>query len=191
MENYIKHLQDNEEEALISVMAFMSYNPSIGRALEKGGVKRFQIIAVSLVKRLAGLSEKDAFEALHNEYVQKIIDSFKTSKGSRPSYGQAQKPINVFLKVYVDWAAKPDAATRQQLLPLLHVPLDSIIMRTIKKKFQILYDTDIRPRVVPGPQEFSLSKIDREIYSRWQTFFRRMHPEKPILFDIVWAINRN
>jgi hypothetical protein len=37
-----------------------------------------------------------------------------TSEGKQISYGQAQKPINVFLKVYVDWAGLPkiEVATR-------------------------------------------------------------------------------
>ena len=41
-DNLIKVLLENEEKCIVEVMAFMSYNPSIGRDLEKGGVKKFQ-----------------------------------------------------------------------------------------------------------------------------------------------------
>jgi hypothetical protein len=32
----------------------------------------------------------------------------RTAQRRRTSYGQAQKAVNVFLKVYVDWAKLPD-----------------------------------------------------------------------------------
>ena len=37
-------------------------------------------------------------------------DISETSRGKSISYGEAQKPVNVFFKVYVDWAKLPNPA---------------------------------------------------------------------------------
>ncbi len=50
------------------------------------------------------------------------------------SYGQAQKPVNVFLKVYVDWAKLPDRKTAIRLAKYLHVPLDSVVMGRVRRE---------------------------------------------------------
>ncbi|MGH7410438.1 MAG: hypothetical protein ACREJ6_05170, partial [Candidatus Methylomirabilis sp.] len=52
----IKKLLGQESEAVVRVMAFMSYNPSIGRVLQKGGVTIFQEMAVKKVQRLANIA---------------------------------------------------------------------------------------------------------------------------------------
>jgi len=97
---------------------------------------------------------------------------------------------NVFFKVYLDWARKPDDQTRARLLPHLHVPLDSIVMKTVKKQYLNWYNSEIKPLIDVPQQEFSLSKIGQDLYMRWLAFFRQQYPEKPLLFDIVWGINR-
>ena len=42
MDKYIQELLNSESNSIIEVMAFMSYNPSIGRVFETGGVKVFK-----------------------------------------------------------------------------------------------------------------------------------------------------
>lgn len=171
-------------------MAFMSYNPSIGRVFEKGGVKKFQRVAVKIVGQLPTVKAQEDFDTLHDECVNKLISNIETCLGSRASYGQAQKPINVFLKLYVDWAHRPNASLRKMLVPWLHVPLDSILMETIKQKYSEWYVKHITPFIKEKTQAFSLSKIDKRMYYRWQTFFRSKCPKKPLVFDIAWALNR-
>ena len=51
--------------------------------------------------------------------------------------GRAQKPLNVFLKVYVAWARLPNATVAEMLDQLLHVPLDSVLMGFLKKEFRV------------------------------------------------------
>lgn len=51
MDKFIEELKKREEQSIIEVMAFMSYNPSIGRVLEKGGVKIFQEMAIQKVSK--------------------------------------------------------------------------------------------------------------------------------------------
>ncbi len=190
MDSFVSQLLDSENSVVTEVMAFMSYNPSIGRVLEKGGVAKFQKMMSSLVEKLPKVHSQGDFDDLHRECVSNLLAKFRTSRNLQPSYGQGQKPINVFFKVYVDWARKPDDQTRIRLLPHLHVPLDSIVMKTIKKKYPNWYTSAVKPLIKAPLQEFSLSKIDEEIYLLWQAFFREQHPEKPLVFDVVWGTKR-
>jgi hypothetical protein len=190
MDAFVKALFDSEDAIVTEVMAFMSYNPSIGRVLEQGGVAKFQKMMRTVVEKLPRVQSHDEFDELHKGCVSELLSTFRTSRNSQPSFGQGQKPINVFFKVYVDWAGKPDSATRTRLLPYLHVPLDSIVMRTIKKQYSQWYKSRVRPLIKTPLQEFSLSKIDEGLYRVWQEFFREQHPEKPLLFDVVWATKR-
>lgn len=190
MDNFVEQLVASEAAVVTEVMAFMSYNPSIGRVLEKGGVVKFQDMMTDVVEKLPKVQSQKDFDALHRECVSNLLANFRTSRDSQPSYGQGQKPVNVFFKVYVDWARKPEDQTRTRLLPHLHVPLDSIVMKTIKKQYPNWYKSAIKPLIKAPLQEFSLSKIDEELYTRWQAFFREQHPEKPLVFDVVWGMKR-
>ena len=183
MDEFIEELKKREKQSIIEVMAFMSYNPSIGRVLEKGGVKVFQEMAIQKVDELKGINTKEEFDAFHKEWMSKFIEKIKTNKNLKCSYGQAQKAINVFLKLFVDWASLPDEDTAKKILPFLHVPLDSILMKTVSKNYTGFYKQI-------NNQSFSLSKVDETMYAKWQNFFREKYPDKPLLFDIAWAINR-
>jgi hypothetical protein len=189
MDKFIEELKKREEQSIVEVMAFMSYNPSIGRVLEKGGVKVFQEMAIQKVIKLKEIKTKEDFDTLHKEWILEFIDKIKTNKNLKSSYGQAQKAINVFLKLFVDWANLPDEKTAKKILPFLHVPLDRIIMKTISKKYVDFYKQEIKP-LQKSNQTFSLSVVHENIYMKWQNFFRIKYPEKPLLFDIIWAINR-
>ncbi len=189
-DDFISKLIASEDNSITSVIAFMTYNPSIGRVLEAGGVAKFQQIALDLVTRLPSIRSDDDFDSLHHTTVRKIIRTFKTARGERLSYGQAQKPLNVFLKVYVDWAHRPSNKLRSHLLPILHVPLDRVLMKAIKGNFTAWYKKEIHPHVCLPQRAFSISRIDKKMYDRWQTFFRATYPKKPLIFDIAWALNR-
>ncbi len=190
MDNFVAQLLASEGAVVTEVMAFMSYNPSIGRVLQKGGVVKFQEMMKSVVEKLPKVQSQGDFDDLHRECVSSLLATFKTSRGLEPVYGQGQKPINVFFKVYVDWARKPNDQTRIRLLPHLHVPLDSIVMKAIKKQYPEWYNPTVKPLIKAPLQEFSLSKIDEELYLLWQAFFRKQHPEKPLVFDVVWGMRR-
>jgi len=190
MDPFLLKLLNAETSSVTSVMAFMSYNPSIGRVLQKGGVKNFQAMMIQIIPKLAYVQTQEDFDSLHDKCVLKLLRDLKTSKGSTPSYGQIQKPVNVFFKVYVDWSSKPNEKTRKSLLPHLHVPLDSILMKSIKTEYPDWYKGQIKPYIKVMQQEFSLSKIDKPTYLKWQLFFRSNYPTKPLIFDIAWAMNR-
>lgn len=144
----------------------------------------------------------------------RILADFKTAKDEKLSYGQAQKPLNVFLKVYVDWAKLPSRELAEKLTPALHCPLDSVVMKFIKREFPDVYKERIasvrrhkldrvaeRAREIAGRSsravaqrivgnEFSLAAIDREIYLQWQALFRSLWPGKPGQLDLIWTLER-
>lgn len=186
-DNFCKRLLKGERGAIVRVMAFMTYNPSIGRVLESGGVEKFSDIARRLVSEVEGVPTRAAFDRLHTRYVEAVVRTIRTSRGGTASYAQAAKPINVFLKVYVDWAAQLGRRVRAHLLPFLHVPLDSVLIRAIQEAYPDWYRREIYPVV---RNRVSLSHIDRDLYWKWQEHFRSRWPEKPLLFDIAWALGR-
>jgi hypothetical protein len=106
------------------------------------------------------------------------------------SVGQAQKAINVFLKVYVDWARLPDRLTADRIVPYIHVPLDSILMKSIMCRFPSFKKNNIQGILQERNYSYSLSEINRRKYGLWQRFFRESHSPKPIIFDVIWALER-
>jgi len=211
----VRLLSGKEPEAITRTMAMMAYNPSIGRVLQSGGVGKFADLVVEMMPKFYGLVTREHFETIHAQTCERILASFKTSKGKSLSYGQAQKPWNVFLKVYVDWAKRPDPELAVKLTPLLHVPLDSLVMKFMAREFRVDYDTriarlrrqfaeraterlgkhlpDATPRAVSRAllgTEFSLLGMDKEMYLAWQEFLRSLWPGKPVMLDIIWVLER-
>ena len=209
----VQLITGKEPEAITRTMALMAYIPSIGRVLEAGGVAKFADLVVEMVHKFYGLVTREHFETIHAQTCDRIIASFKTNKGESLSYGQAQKPWNVFLKVYVDWAGRPTPDLAQKLAPLLHVPLDSVVMRFFAQEFPEDYDARIArlrrqlieraaqrlPRQVSATPrmigqallggEFSLG-MNKEIYLAWQQFLRSLWPGKPVVLDTIWFLKR-
>lgn len=126
-------ISGKEPEAITRTFGMMAYIPAIGRVLEKGGVDRFADLMVQTIPKFYGLASRDAFNAIHAQPCEAILSLFKTRRSETLSYGQAQKPLNVFLKVYVDWAKQPTRELAEKLTPLLHVPLDSLLMGFISR----------------------------------------------------------
>lgn len=210
----IQLIFNKEPEAVTRTMAMMAYNPSIGRVLEAGSVEKFADLEVEMVPKFYGLVTREHFDAIHAQTCDRIIASFKTNKGENLSYGQAQKPWNVFLKMYVDWAKRPDPELAAKLAPLLHVPLDSVVMRFFAQEFREDYEVRIArlrrqlierasqrlPKLVSGAtprligqallgNEFSLG-MNKEIYLAWQEFLRSLSPGKPAVLDTIWFLKR-
>lgn len=204
-------LTGKEPEAIIRTLAMMAYIPAIGRAFEKGGVDRFADLMVETIPKFYGLVSRERFDAIHAATCELILSSFKTNRGGTLSYGQAQKPLNVFLKVYVDWAGQPNADLAKKLRPHLHVPLDSLLMGFIAREFPDEYQSSIvslrdrlatwvagrlekaTPKMVSRAwgNEFSLTAVaTKDIYLAWQDLLRKLYPGKPVQLDIIWVLER-
>jgi len=205
-----------EPEAIARTLAMMAYNPAIGRVLSKGGVKQFQDLVWEIVPKLYHVqASREQFDKLHAETCHQIIATFRTNRQESLSYGQAQKPLNVFLKVYVDWAKQPTREVADKLAPFLHVPLDRLLMEFFSRELPHEYQSHIavlrrqriertaeRLAMVTGKKhsraltgavignEFSLGSIDTETYFAWQELFRALYPAKPVMLDIIWFAER-
>lgn len=211
----VQLLVGREPEAILRTLAMMAYNPAIGRVLEEGGVVRFADLMNEMVPQLYGAqSSRQDFDNWHGGTCRRLLETLKTARGQTLSYGQAQKPLNVFLKVYVDWAKQPTRELADKLLPWLHVPLDSVLMKFTRREFKTEYEARItalrqqrierltdRLKRTPVPStrglarrlvgnEFSLAAIDKETYLAWQELFRELWPGKPVELDIIWALER-
>jgi len=210
----INELKQNEENAILETFAMMVYIPSIGRVLEKGGIDKFTKIMLKEVKNLEKINSQDEFDNFHDSVINLIMKEIKTKKGEPQSYGQAQKPLNVFLKVYVDWTCRPNLKKSEQLRVFLHVPLDSILMGEIKNKYPNEYEKHVVTtynsvrdslrkidlykkfgesglRILIKPSDFSLNKIIyKKMYYAWQYCLRAIYPEKPVLLDVLWSLKR-
>lgn len=206
----INLLVGHEEDAIIRTLAMMAFIPAIGRVLEEDSVDRFADLMVEIVPKFYGLVTAEHFDLVHAETCDRILSSFKTArKKDLLSYGQAQKPLNVFLKIYVDFAKKPTTELAEKLVPLLHVPLDSLLMGFIKREFPQEYENRVGrlrqqlierlserlrtsktvARGVLG-NEFSLTAINKEMYLAWQELLRSLWPGKPVMLDMIWVSER-
>jgi hypothetical protein len=211
MRDLIAMINGKEPEGILRTLAMMAYNPAIGRVLEKGAVDRFADLMVQTVPKFYGLVSRGRFDEVHAEACEQILMLFKTNRGNTLSYGQAQKPLNVFLKVYVDWARQPSKELADRLTPLLHVPLDSLLMGFIAREFTEQYGSLIAPirkrlaclisqRMKAAEKnvermllsdEFSLVGLNREMYQAWQELLRRLYPAKPVALDLIWVSERS
>jgi len=210
----IDELKSKENTAIIEGLAMMSYVLSIGRVFEKGGVDKFIEIALNQNPKLKEIKTQKEFDNFHNECINQIIKTIRTAKGKWASYGQAQKPLNVFLKVFIDWTRR--AENTDDLRALLHVPLDSILMNEIKNKYpgefkgfvedryceirktfkdnyesKVAKTTDAEMHTIINSNNFKLERIFlKDMYYAWQNCLRAIYPERPVLLDVLWSINR-
>ena len=124
----------------------MTFNPSIGRVLARGSVGKFKSMAWQIVGTLSRVRDQQTFDRFHHRLVLRTLRTItRTSRRKHLSYGQAQKAVNVFLKVYVDWAKLPGKATAIRLGRLLHVPLDSIVMDQVRREHRRLHERIVAP----------------------------------------------
>ena len=187
----VSWLKKNEQRAINETIAMMSYNPSIGRVLKAGGVIKFKEIAIRKIKLLENIRNQGQFDKFHNRFVLDVMKNIKkTSSGKRISYGHGQKPINVFLKLYIDWACQPNRQIATKLKRFLHVPLDYWVMWYIKDERRNDFSKIIKPvyrKKSIGTADLSLGSIDKDIYLAWQKLCRRIYSVRPILLDVIWA----
>jgi hypothetical protein len=185
-------LEANRNRAVIEGLAMMTFNPSIGRVLARGSGLKFKRIARRGLRTLVHLRDQAAFDRFHHRLVLRTHRMIRrTARQRRVSYGQAQKAVNVFLKVYVDWASLPDRRTAIRLTKFLHVPLDSIVMSRVREEHRDAHER-IVAKIYRGqgqwPSDLRLTIINRRMYRAWQDLFRKVHPRRPINLDVIWSL---
>ncbi|MFH1560043.1 MAG: hypothetical protein ABID84_01340 [Chloroflexota bacterium] len=198
----IADLKKRESEFVSKGIAMMTFNPSIGRVMEKGTVRKFEELAWEEVQKLVRVKSLGEFDEFHDDFVSKVMEAIATNKGAKVSYGEAQKPINVFLKVYVGWAHLPDSTTADRLRPFLHVPLDSVMMKNFRKDFPIPYNQFVLTTIDAIRRKANIEELSDRVflslnmilikdhYYAWQKLFRNLYPESPVFLDFVWSLER-
>jgi hypothetical protein len=190
--SFLAGLQGRECESIVKGLASLTFLRSQGRTLEKGSQKKFLDFTWDvLVPMLPAIKTRSEFDEKHRAWVEALRRKLVTQKGQPASYGQGQKSLNVFLKFYVDWASRPDPDTSTRLRPWLHCPLDKVVMKGLAEEFLGDYRSRLRPLHRGSPQQrFSLSKMTEEAYLAWQDWIRELSPQKPVLVDVSWALER-
>jgi hypothetical protein len=211
MEDYselIARCKKYEKESLIKGVAMGAVILSrMGPIYEKGAITKFQNIAVKFSTELEDINTITDFDNFHESFMKYFQNEIKDQDGGWLSYGEAQKAINVFLKNYVGKHNHPDLITANRISPFLHVPLDSVMIKYFRKNHKTDYNQYIAPTHIKVNLEFKASRptstgkipdselsklkyIFEEVYMAWQRWFRDIYPEKPILLDTIWALER-
>jgi hypothetical protein len=178
------------------------------KRLERNFFAKFQEMSYPFALKLQSVRSAEEFNLFHRSYIQAFRQEIKTRGGTIVCYGEAQKPINIFLKEYVEKSKLLDAGLSARLSPWLHVTLDGVVIMYMQSFFREEYDGYITPVTrtsglidtlrIPQFRERDLSEslqrqlmfINREIYDAWQTWFRRISPDRPVLLDTIWSIAR-
>jgi hypothetical protein len=178
------------------------------KRLERQFFPKFQELSFIFALKLKSVSSRQEFDLFHRSFIQAFRRDIKTSGGTIVSYGEAQKPVNIFLKEYVERSKLLDAALADRLSPMLHVTLDGIIIMYMQSFFREdfnsfiapvsqvcglidIYDiTQYRNKDISESLQNQLMFINHEVYTAWQSWFRSILPERPVLLDTVWSIAR-
>ncbi|RJO62535.1 MAG: hypothetical protein C4542_03345 [Dehalococcoidia bacterium] len=178
------------------------------KRLERQFFPKFQELSFRFALRLKSVSSREEFDLFHRSYIQAFRQDIKTRGGTIVSYGEAQKPVNIFLKEYVEKSKLMDAALAERLSPLLHVTLDGIIIMYMQSFFREDYNAFIAPvskhcglidtfditqyrnKDISESLQNQLMFINHEVYTAWQSWFRNISPGRPVLLDTVWSIAR-
>lgn len=184
-------LKDYEREAIDRTILMMAYNPSCARIFSKEANKEIKKRIFSIIDLLPEIKTQDEFNTKHKIILDEIVNDIRNYRENNPSgrisYGQAQKGLNVFLKVYVDWASLPSLEISNTIVKFLHCPLDSVVMKTIKKRERNIY-SDF------GDLPCDLKRISTyEQYISWQNLIDRLLEKKEIglkrtLIDVIWYL---
>ena len=180
------YLEKLEPKSIQAALAMMAFNPSIGRTLPKRSVDKFLNSVLREMPKLKKVRTRNEFDHFHDRWCIKL----RKEIGRRCGYGSAQKAINVFLKMFVYWSKVP--GNSKKLIPLLHVPLDSVVMGHLNE----YHWPEVEKLVEPYYQNcehdyYNLKYMTREQYLAWQKLLRKIagkHP--PIRIDVIWQLDR-
>lgn len=187
----LEKLKAFERESTEKTLLMMAYNPSCARIFSEEANKKIKRRILSIINHLSEISTQNEFDMIHKDVLDRIVQDVRNyrvrNQSGRISYGQAQKGLNVFLKVYVDWAHLPSIEISNAIVKFLHCPLDSIVMKTIRKRERVLY-------LEYGNLPCDLKSImTYDQYINWQRLIDKILEkkgggQKRILIDVIWYL---
>lgn len=204
--NECRHREEEEKTQGIDIGAIM-----LGRLasrLERDFFPKFQELGWQASRRLSSIRTLDDFDNFHHEFIESFRTEIKTRSGTIVSYGEAQQPVNVFLKDYVENIQSLGAEATERLRKFLHVTLDGMVIYYLQSFFREDYLRYIGPhrdacghfdsgrglsfhqQDTSQSQLIQLLFIGRDTYYAWQSWFRSISPECPSLLDSIWSIAR-
>ena len=178
----------------------MRSNGMISR-FEERFLPKFEVMARRFLAELVDINDVTGFDQWHARFLDTFQKEIKDDKGDDTVQGEAQRPINLFLKAYVDRTSQPSAKVAKTLRPFLHVPLHNGIPPYFRLHYRQDYNRWIKPihdrinqlvkKAVEPKMHMSdsylsdLRNLSSEEYLSWQAWFREIHPEKPVLLANV------
>lgn len=186
-------LASREEESVVKGLSSLAFLRSQGRTLLAQSQQTFvDFMWDEVYAQLASYLSQDLFDETHDRWVASLQRLLRTARGEMLSYGQGQKSLNVAIKFIVDWAGRPDRETAEALRPLIHCPLDKVVMSRLRRHDGQEFSRLIRPLYpgIYGPRLMSLSAMDKTAYLAWQSWIRDLVPSKPALVDVIWVFER-
>jgi hypothetical protein len=181
----------------------------LAKRMERDFYPKYQELAWQHSARLKSVSTQAEFDAYHHAFVVACRDTLRARSGTTISYGEAQQPVNIFIKEYAEQSNLMDAATVARLQPFLHVTLDGVMIFYMQSFFREDYLKYIAPFDKESgyigtaqltsfhAKDWSQSQLtqllfmSREVYTAWQGWFRLIQPERPALLDALWAVARD
>jgi hypothetical protein len=177
----------------------------LSRLMERNFLPKLQELAWQHSQDFRSVSSVEEFDACHHRFVGSFLSQVKSRSGGCVSYGEAQQAVNVFLKEYVEKSQILPAAESSRLAPFLHVTLDGVVILYLQAFFRDDYLRFVASAAngssdLPEPcfhkkdvSESSLRRLlffDYEPYAAWQSWFRSIAPERPVLLDAMWSLAR-
>ena len=178
------------------------------KRLEQNFFPKFQDLGFRFALKLKSVGSREEFDTFHRLFMQAFRQEIKTRADTVVSYGEAQKPVNIFLKEYVEKSRLLDESLSARLSPLLHVTLDGIVIMYMQSFFREEYTSFVAPaatacgmidihdytqyrnRDISQSLQNQMMFFNHDVYSAWQAWFRSISPERPVLLDAVWSIAR-
>jgi len=134
----------------------MAYASSaMGRVFEKGASEKIKRKFEKILRRIWD------YEVIHYEFCRWIIENVKTSKGKKPSFGEAAKVTDYMLKVLISYCHFPSVKEAGRIAPKLNGIIDNFALLYLKRKYGGFKGI------------FSLAQIDIKVYLELQRLLRR------------------
>lgn len=191
---WLRDLKTNEDRSIVRGFGSLAFLRAQGRTLQRGSQEKMLDLLWAIRSDLDSIMSKDDFDERHRLWIERTVKALRTNRQKQLAHGQAQKTINVFLKFYVDWASRPTADAAARLRPWLHCPLDSVVMKALKARYtetwrRRIWEPHYRGRI-SWQRLASMSTIDESAYQAWQAWIRELSPDKPVLVDAIWSLDR-
>ncbi len=193
MRNPFEEIKKNHKRFLLKWVSRTFAGQAIFRIFEKHSAEKIRDILLRLIvdgKSLVRATSCDDYDNKLHTVVLAVRSGVKTNKRQgfgKPSFGQAAKVVNLYVKELVSRPGVIHERDRQRLFKRAHVPLDNIVLDNAWNDFRAQL---VRRGLQSKP---TLKKLKRREYDIIQQVLRdeaRKEGMSPLSYDLVWALRR-